>query len=73
MSTPNTLNRVIESPARATLASARPAAAGTPLAGIERMMAEALTALDREPPGAPSEPGAIEYASWVHLLRRTAP
>lgn len=49
------------------------AAADTPLTGIERLMADALMALDREPPGAMSEPGAIEYASWVRMLRRSTP
>ncbi|MEO7152539.1 MAG: hypothetical protein ABIX46_12640 [Burkholderiaceae bacterium] len=49
------------------------AVAGAPLAGIERIMADALDAFSRNPPGTPADPGAIEYASWLRLLHRTAP
>ena len=57
----------------AVTSSAPRAAADVPLTGIERLMADGLMALDREPPGAMSEPGAIEYASWIRVLRRTTP
>jgi hypothetical protein len=46
-----------------------------PLAGIERLMADALTAL-HAPAGAgagPTDAGSIEYASWLPLLRRARP
>jgi hypothetical protein len=43
------------------------------LTGIERVMADALIALDGAPPGPPVDPGPIEYASWLRLLRRSRP
>ena len=62
------------STAHAAVASPAPeAAARAPLTGIERLMAEALMALDAKPSGAVSEPGAIEYASWMRLLRSSTP
>lgn len=65
------------SPPSPHLATAIPpapqAAAAAPLAGIESMMAEALMALDRAPSGAGCAAGAIEYASWMRLLRRSTP
>lgn len=43
------------------------------LTGIERVMADALIALDRDTAAPASDPGAIEYASWLRLLRRARP
>ena len=47
----------------------RPAVNG-PLSGIKRVMAEAIEAAARNPP---IDPGAIEYASWLRLLRSSTP
>jgi hypothetical protein len=44
-----------------------------PLVGIEKIMADALIALDREPARAMPTAGETEYASWVRLLRRPTP
>lgn len=64
----------LESPGHADLTPRAPrAAAAVPLTGIERLMAEALTALDRDPSGPMCDPGAIEYASWIRLLHRSTP
>ena len=41
-----------------------------PLSGFERIMADALEAAARNPP---IDSGAIEYASWLRLLRRSTP
>lgn len=41
-----------------------------PLEGIERLMADALTALGTAPGG---DPASVEYASWLRLVRRTTP
>ncbi len=45
-------------------------AVNAPLSGIERIMADAIDATARNPP---IDPGAIEYASWLRLLRRSTP
>ena len=64
----------LESPNRAAVTpSARQVAADAPLTGIERLMAEARMAPDRGPSGAMSDPGAIEYASWIRLLHCSTP
>lgn len=49
------------------------AAADVPLTGIEKLMADALMALDRQPSRAIPTAGEIEYASWVRVLRRSTP
>lgn len=53
--------------------SATPAVAHMPIAGIDGLTADEPTTLDREPPGATSDPGEIEYASWLRLLRLKTP
>lgn len=49
------------------------AATDVPLTGIEKLMADALMALDRQPSRAMPMAGEIEYASWVRVLRRSTP
>jgi len=45
-------------------------AVNEPLSGFERIMADAIEAAAQNPP---IDPGAIEYASWLRLLRRSTP
>lgn len=52
-----------------TATSPRPAGSA-PLRGIERLMADAIEAAARTPQ---IDPGAVEYASWLQLLRRSTP
>ena len=54
----------------ATTATPPRATDSAPLHGIERLMADAVEAAARNPT---IDPGAIEYASWLRLLRRPTP
>lgn len=66
-----TCNTDIETPGLELVSSSPPQpAAPAQLGGIERTMADALIALDTPVWGLPSDRGAIEYASWLRLLRR---
>lgn len=58
---------------RAPTESATPGDAVASLTGIERLMADALIALDRDTVAPAADPGAIEYASWLRLLRHARP
>ena len=61
--TPATLRKV-------TTATSPRLTGSAPLSGIERLMADAVEAAARNPT---IDPGAIEYASWLRLLRRPTP
>lgn len=63
----------LDASAQAPAASAATSDAVASLTGIERVMADALIALDRDTAAPASDPGAIEYASWLRLLRRARP
>ena len=68
------LQNPIQSPVReAAISSQGQAAVNAPLGRIDRAMANALRGLDIEPSGPLADPGAVEYASWMRLLRRAAP
>jgi len=41
--------------------------------GLGQAVARALDRPDCDLSSPPGDPGAIEYASWLRLLRRTAP
>ena len=49
------------------------AAVYAPPGRIERVLADALKGLDVDPAGPLADPGAVEYASWMRLLRRATP
>ena len=64
----------IEAPEREGVTSPPPhATVNAPPGRIERVMADALGGLDVDPSGPLADPGAVEYASWLRLLRRATP
>jgi len=64
-------NTNMRTPVREAATSSPPRpAVNEPLSGFERIMADASEATARNPP---IDPGAIEYASWLRLLRRSTP
>jgi hypothetical protein len=56
----------------ATPAPSRPPKLGVPSA-VDPAVNHTLGWFARDPSGTPEDPGAIEYASWLRLLRRARP
>ncbi len=64
-------NTNMHTPVRRVAISSPPQpAVNEPLSGFEQIMADAMEAAARNPS---IDPGAIEYASWLRLLRRSTP
>ena len=68
-----TRHTLIDATERDALISPPRAAVVSSLGRIERVMADALSGLDIDPSGPLADPGAVEYASWMRLLRRATP
>ena len=56
-----------------SMATAQPPLPQAPRGGLEQGTTPGVDSLARELSGPGSDPGAIEYASWLRLLWRRAP